>query len=191
MGGGWQSNCLLSGTRGQGTWKETCQVLDPHHAEHCSQHTKEPPIRKDAEPARARGRWTSGIWIPALSCGCPRNLPNLIAPTLWQLSDYGGGITSQSWRLLLYKTPRVVPNAHGSVGFEGALLFELLMVPTQLCLLWVRAFTSCHGLPSADGRKACCCSNTRVNAALKRKIEIIDIEALMEANPGVLSSSNS
>lgn len=143
----------------------------------------------DQEGCRARqGPGPVDLWHldSCTDLWMPQNLPNLIAPTLWQLSDYGGGITSQSWRLLLYKTPRVVPNAHGSVGFEGALLFALLMVPTQLRLLWVRAFTSCHGLPAADSRKACCCSNTRVNAALKLKIEIIDIEALMEAKPGAL-----
>lgn len=77
----------------------------------CSQHTQEPPIGKDPEPARAGagGLAFSLLHHPADA----QDTPAPTAPTPGRLGDYDGEVTAQSRRLLLHRT-------HASRRLKGA-----------------------------------------------------------------------
>lgn len=66
----------------------------------------------------------------------------------------------------------------------------MLTAPAHLGLPWVRALRRLPRQPSAEGREQCCSSNKSVNAALKLKIEVINVEAPMEADRACFSPTD-
>lgn len=157
-----QSTASWARPEGGGPEEQTSQVLACCQPEQLLTTHKGAPDREGPRARRGRSRRTSFL---------PRT-PGSHSPD----PRAAGEVTLQPWCLLSHRTHRVAPDTQ-ELGVQGSPLFDLLMAPAQLRLQWVRAL---HRLPRAES------SNKSENAALKPKIEIISIEALLEADPGML-----